>query len=227
MNYLLSETADAVTLAPEGVPATASVVWLHGLGADGHDFAPIVPQLRLPDSLVLRFVFPHAPRRAVTINQGLTMRAWYDIRTRGTGLVEDAAGIDESTALVQGFLQREAGLGIAPRRLVLAGFSQGGAIALYAGLRAPAPLGGIMGLSTYLPQRAQPDAPAIAANRGTPVLLCHGRDDTVLPFPLGERARDALRGLGFTVQWQAYPMGHEVCAAEIEDIAAWLARVLG
>ena len=227
MNYRLSETADAVTLAPEGGPASASVVWLHGLGADGHDFAPIVPQLHLPDTLALRFVFPHAPRRAVTINQGLPMRAWYDIRTRGTGLVEDAAGIDESTALVQGFLQREVGLGIAPRRLVLAGFSQGGAIALHAGLRAQAPLGGIMGLSTYLPQREQLDAATVAANERTPVLLCHGRQDTVLPFPLGELERDTLRGLGYTVQWQAYPMGHEVCAAEIDDISGWLARVLG
>jgi phospholipase/carboxylesterase len=227
MHYLLGETADAVTLTPERGPASASVVWLHGLGADGHDFAPIVPELRLPDTLALRFVFPHAPRRAVTINQGLTMRAWYDIRTRGTGLIEDAAGIDESTALVRGFLQREAGLGIAPRRLVLAGFSQGGAIALHAGLRAPAPLGGIMALSTYLPQREQADAGAIAANRGTPVLLCHGRHDTVLPFALGELARDTLRGLGYTVQWQAYPMGHEVCAAEIDDISGWLARLLG
>ncbi|HXN09898.1 MAG TPA: hypothetical protein VN859_01545 [Steroidobacteraceae bacterium] len=227
MNYLLSETRDAVTLSPERGPASASVVWLHGLGADGHDFAPIVPQLRLPDALAVRFVFPHAPRRAVTINQGLMMRAWYDVRTRGTSLVEDAAGIAESTALVQGYLQREVGLGIALRRLVLAGFSQGGAIALHAGLRAGESLGGIMGLSTYLPQREQLSAEAIAANCATPVLLCHGRHDTVLPFPLGELARDSLRGLGYAVQWQAYPMGHEVCAAEIEDIAAWLARVLG
>jgi phospholipase/carboxylesterase len=227
MNYRLTENNDAVTLTPEPALATASIVWLHGLGADGHDFAPIVPQLRLPDSLAVRFVFPHAPRRAVTINQGVMMRAWYDIRTRGTGLVEDAAGISQSTALVQGFLQREAELGIAPRRMVLAGFSQGGAIALHAGLRAREALGGIIGLSTYLPQREQLSLEADSAQRATPVLLCHGRHDTVLPFALGELARDTLRSLGVAVQWQAYPMGHEVCGEEIEDLAAWLARVLG
>jgi phospholipase/carboxylesterase len=227
MNYRLSETGNAIILAPERVRANASVIWLHGLGADGHDFAPIVPQLRLPDALAVRFVFPHAPHRAVTINQGLTMRAWYDIRTLGTGLVEDMAGIAESTALVEGFLQRESELGIAHRHIVLAGFSQGGAIALHAGLRTAAGLAGIMGLSTYLPYREKLAAEAGAANRGTPILLCHGRQDSVLPFQLGELARDSLRALGYAVQWQAYPMGHEVCAAEIGDVAAWLARVLG
>jgi phospholipase/carboxylesterase len=226
MNYRLEESEQAVILAPEQLAPTASVVWLHGLGADGHDFAPIVPQLRLPEPLAVRFVFPHAPRRAVTINQGFMMRAWYDIRTLGAGLVEDAAGIAESVALVQGFLEREAALGIAYRRIALAGFSQGGAMALHVGLRATEALGGIMGLSTYLPLREQLAAQAGAANRGTPILLCHGRQDNVLPFQLGELARDSLRSLGYSVQWQAYPMGHEVCAAEILDVAAWLARVL-
>ena len=226
MNHRLSESANAVILAPEQARARASVIWLHGLGADGHDFAPIVPQLRLPDALAVRFVFPHAPRRAVSINQGLEMRAWYDIRTLGAGLVEDMAGIAESTALVEGFLQRESELGIAQRHIVLAGFSQGGAMALHAGLRTASGLGGIMGLSTYLPLSEKLAAEAGAANRGTPILLCHGRLDTVLPFQLGELARDSLRGLGYAVQWQAYPMGHEVSAAEIDDIGAWLARVL-
>jgi phospholipase/carboxylesterase len=226
MNYRQSETGEAVILAPEVVRASASVVWLHGLGADGHDFAPIVPQLRLSETLAVRFVFPHAPRRAVTINQGMMMRAWYDIRTLGGGLVEDVAGIAESSTLVAGFLQRESELGIADRRIVLAGFSQGGAIALHAGLRSAAALGGIMGLSTYLPLRDELAAQAAAANRATPILLCHGRRDTVLPFELGELARDSLRGLGYPVQWQAYPMGHDVCPAEIDDIAAWLAGVL-
>jgi phospholipase/carboxylesterase len=236
MRYRLSESAEAVILAPEPLrgsgsgtgsgSASASVVWLHGLGADGHDFAPIVPQLRLPESLALRFVFPHAPRRAVTINQGLSMRAWYDIRTLGEGMVEDEAGIAESTALVNGLLEREHALGIPYRQIVLAGFSQGGAMALHAGLRAAEGLAGIMGLSTYLPLHEQLEAQAGAANRGTPVLLCHGLHDTVLPLQLGELARDTLRGLGYTVQWQAYPMAHEVCAAEIEHVAAWLARVL-
>jgi phospholipase/carboxylesterase len=226
MNYRQSETGNAVILAPEQVRARASIVWLHGLGADGHDFAPIVPQLRLPETLAVRFVFPHAPRRAVTINQGMTMRAWYDIRTLGAGLVEDRTGIAESSTLVDGFLQRESALGIEHRHIVLAGFSQGGAIALHAGLRSAAALGGIMGLSTYLPLHEELAAQAAEANRATPILLCHGRHDTVLPFELGVLARDALRGLGYPVQWQAYPMGHELCAAEIDDIAAWLARVL-
>jgi phospholipase/carboxylesterase len=226
MRYRLSESAEAVILAPEPRPAHGSVLWLHGLGADGHDFAPIVPQLPLPDSFALRFVFPHAPRRAVTINQGLSMRAWYDIEALGGGTVEDEAGIAESTALVNGFLQREHALGIAYRQIVLAGFSQGGAMALHAGLRAEEGLAGIMGLSTYLPLVPQLGAQAAAANRGTSVLLCHGLRDTVLPLQLGELARDTLRGLGYAVQWQAYPMAHEVCPAEIEDVAAWLARVL-
>jgi phospholipase/carboxylesterase len=227
MNYRLGEAGNAVILEPEHIRASASVLWLHGLGADGHDFAPIVPQLRLPETLAVRFVFPHAPRRAVSIKQGMTMRAWYDIRTLGAGMVEDPAGIAESTALVEGFLQRESELGIAPRHIVLAGFSQGGAVALHAGLRTATALGGIMGLSTYLPLREKLVAEASAANRATPILLCHGRQDTVLPLQLGELARDSLRGLGYAVQWQAYPMEHEVCAAEIDDVAAWLARVLG
>ena len=140
--------------------------------------------------------------------------------------VEDAAGIAESSALVQGFLQREAALGIAYRHIALAGFSQAGAMALHVGLRAPEALAGIMGLSTYLPLREQLATQELAANRATPILLCHGRRDDVLPFQLGELARDSLRSLGYAVQWQAYPMGHEVCAAEIGDVAAWLARVL-
>jgi phospholipase/carboxylesterase len=226
VNYRSSEAGDAVILTPERAAATASVVWLHGLGADGHDFAPIVPQLRLPDALAVRFVFPHAPRRAVTINQGLTMRAWYDIRTLGAGLVEDTAGMAAASALVLGFLQREAELGIAHRRIVLAGFSQGGAMALHVGLRAPEALGGIIGLSTYLPLRERLATEASAANRATPILLCHGHDDAVLPFQLGELARDSLRALGYTVQWHAYPMGHQVCGEEIDAVAAWLTRVL-
>lgn len=226
MNYRQSEAGNAVIVQPADIRATASVVWLHGLGADGHDFAPIVPRLPLPETLAVRFVFPHAPLRAVTINQGMRMRAWYDIASRGGGLVEDGAGIAASTALVADYLQRESDSGIAHRRIVLAGFSQGGAIALHAGLRSAIGLGGIMGLSTYLPLRDQAGAQLASANRATPILLCHGREDTVLPFQLGETARDSLRALGFAVQWRAYVMGHEVCAEEIADVAAWLAGVL-
>lgn len=227
MTFLQQESDDAVVLQPgSGIEPTASVIWLHGLGADGYDFVPIVPELRLPEDIAPRFVFPHAPVRAVTINSGMRMRAWYDILGFSQGAAEDAPGIQASAVLADRFIAKEQQGGVQANRIVLAGFSQGGAIALHAGLRRPTALAGILALSTYLPLRASlPEASS--AGRQTPILMCHGRFDPVLSVSLGEISRDLLRQHGCSVEWKEYPMQHQVCAQEIADISAWLARVLG
>jgi phospholipase/carboxylesterase len=212
--------------AGSGPNATGAVIWLHGLGADGYDFVPIVPELRLPEDCAPRFIFPHAPVRPVTINNGMRMRAWYDILGFSQGAAEDAAGIQASASIADRYIAREREAGIPASRIVLAGFSQGGAIALYAGLRQAEPLAGILALSTYLPLRATlQEAPG--GCRGVPILMCHGRSDPVLPMALGETSRDLLAAHGCRVEWKEYPMQHQVCAAEIADISSWLARVLG
>ena len=223
---LKQESADAVVLAPASV-ATASVVWLHGLGADGNDFVPIVPELRLPAALALRFIFPHAPVRPVTINNGMHMRAWYDILDLTPGGPQDEAGIRDSAAILGRFVQRERDAGIAANRIVVAGFSQGGAIALHVALRHPERLAGVMALSTYLPLRTSLAAEASPANRNLPILMCHGQFDPVLPFKLGSSSRDLLISQGYAVEWKEYPMQHQVCIEEVRDIAAWLQARLG
>lgn len=224
MSHRLEESADAVVLAP-ATAAAASVIWLHGLGADGHDFVPIVPELGLPAA---RFVFPHAPARPVTLNMGMRMRAWYDIKTLTAEGRADEEGIRASVALAQRYVAAERAAGIASNRIVLAGFSQGGAIALHAGLRHAEPLAGIIGLSTYLPLQATLARELSEANRATPILMCHGIYDPVLPAQLGAMARGWLRELGYAVEWHEYPMQHQVCLPEIQDIAAWLrARLAG
>ncbi len=226
MSYLQQESDEAVILQPgSGIEPLASVIWLHGLGADGYDFVPIVPELRLPDDCAPRFVFPHAPVRAVTINNGMPMRAWYDILGFQQSAAEDAAGIRASAALAERYVAKEREAGIEAHRIVLAGFSQGGAIALYAGLRQAEALAGILALSTYLPMRAS-FAEASGAGRDAPILMCHGRFDPVLPMALGEVSRDLMRQHGCRVEWKEYPMQHQVCAQEIADISAWLVRVL-
>jgi phospholipase/carboxylesterase len=221
----VQESADAVVLAPAS-PATASVIWLHGLGADGNDFVPIVPELKLPPSLAVRFVFPHAPMRAVTINNGMRMRAWYDILDLTPGGPQDDAGIRDSAAILAGFIQRERQDGIAAGRIVVAGFSQGGAIALHAALRHPERLAGVMALSTYLPLRTTLAAEASKANRDIPILMCHGSFDPMLPMRLGSSSRDLLRAEGYTVDWKEYPMQHQVCLEEVQDISKFLCRVV-
>ncbi len=221
MNHRLQESADAVILAP-AAPAAASVIWLHGLGADGHDFVPIVPELKLPPETAVRFLFPHAPVRPVTLNMGMRMRAWYDIRTLTAEGRADEAGIRESIATLGRYIAAEREAGIEARRIVVAGFSQGGAVALHGGLRQPEPLAGILALSCYLPLQAALALELAAANRATPILMCHGQFDPVLPMPLGIVARDWLRGQGYTVDWKEYPMQHQVCQPEIRDIAGWL-----
>jgi phospholipase/carboxylesterase len=214
-----------IELSPE-VPARASVIWLHGLGADGHDFEPIVPELRLPASLGTRFVFPHAPLRPITINQGYTMRAWYDVAAPNLSQHEDAAGIHASQALVYDLVEQEVQRGIPTQRIVLAGFSQGGAISLHTGLRYPEPLAGILVLSGYLPLAHHLPAEADPANATVPIMMTHGWQDPIIPLYLAEASRDMLIGLGYAVEWHVYPMGHTVCALEIGHISTWLQRVL-
>jgi phospholipase/carboxylesterase len=226
MAYSQHETPEALTLAPDGEPRGA-VIWLHGLGADGFDFAPIVPELRLPDSLPLRFIFPHAPMRRVTINQGFVMRAWYDILGFGPGSPEDEAGIRDSARIVTQFIERETARGLAENRILLAGFSQGGAIALHTALRHPRPLAGVMALSTYLPLVSRLAAEAAEANRGTPIFMAHGLHDGIVPVALGEASRAALEAHGNPVIWRTYPMEHQVCMDEIRDISQWLVQRFG
>lgn len=226
MTFLQQETDDAVILEPgSGIEPAAAVIWLHGLGADGHDFVPIVPELRLPEEIAPRFVFPHAPVRAVTINNGMRMRAWYDILGFSQGAAEDAPGIRASAVLADRFIAKEREAGIEANRIVLAGFSQGGAISLYAGLRQAETLAGILALSCYLPLRASLREVS-GPGRQAPILMCHGRFDPVVALSLGETSRDLLRQHGCSVEWKEYPMQHQVCAHEIADISAWLVRVL-
>jgi phospholipase/carboxylesterase len=206
-----------------------TVLWLHGLGADGHDFAPIVPELVRPGWSSLRFVFPHAPVRPVTINNGMRMRAWYDIRNFGAdelggGDRADSAGVLESVMQVEALVAREGERGIVPARLVLAGFSQGGAIALAAGLRRVQPLAGLVALSTYLPMAPQAAQHLRHNALAQPVFMAHGAQDPVVPPAAGEHSAQVLRALGFDLEWHRYPMGHSVCAEEIRDLGDWLER---
>ena len=221
MTYRMQETADAVVLAP-AAPASASVIWLHGLGADGHDFVPIVPELKLPPSPGVRFVFPHASVRPVTLNMGMHMRAWYDIKTLTAEGRVDEAGLRESLARVGELIATERALGIAAERIVIAGFSQGAAVALHAALRHPEPLAGVLALSCYLPLQATLAAELSESNKRAPILMCHGQLDPVLPLALGVMACNWLRAAGYRVEWKEYPMQHQVCLPEIQDISAWL-----
>ncbi len=208
---------DAVEIET-GPEPRAAVIWLHGLGADGHDFEPIVPELELEQAV--RFVFPHAPMRPVTINNGMRMRAWYDIFQFGGG-AEDEAGIRASQKIVEALIGAEKG-----KKIVLAGFSQGGAIVLQAALRHAKALAGVLALSTYLPLAAKVQAEASSANRAIPIFMAHGQYDEIIPLDRAEASRDALQRLGYAVEWHAYPMPHSVCAPEIADISRFLNRVL-
>ena len=203
----------------------AAVIWLHGLGADGHDFEPIVPELGLPASKPVRFIFPHAPLRPVTINMGMRMRAWYDIFQLGGG-PEDEAGIRSSQGMLESLISGEVARGIPRNRIVLAGFSQGGAIVLQTGLRHPERLAGLMALSSYLPLSKTLEKERAAANSGLPIFMAHGQYDDMIPIDRAMRSRDALKALGYAVEWREYPMPHSVCPEEIADIAAFLLRIL-
>ena len=202
------------------------VIWLHGLGADGHDFEPIVPELRLGPDLPLRFIFPHAPVRPVTLNGGMAMRAWYDIISLGGG-VEDADGLRESAGFLSGLLDDPITLSLGAGKTVLAGFSQGGAIALQTGLRLPERLAGILALSTYLPIASTVEAERSQANADCPILMVHGTFDNVIGIDRAIASRDKLLALGYPLQWQTYPMQHSVCGEEIALISGWLRERLG
>jgi phospholipase/carboxylesterase len=225
MKYRQDETDLEITLSPR-VPAVASVILLHGLGADGHDFVPIVGELGLPDTLPVRFVFPHAPMRPVTVNNGFVMRAWYDIKSFTPAGRADLAGTTESARRVAGYIVGETQQGITASRVVLAGFSQGGAVALYAGLRYPERLAGILAMSCYLPFPETLAAEKSAANSDVPILLCHGRSDPVVPIAMGLEAREELQAHGYAPEWRDYPMQHAVCTDEITDVARWLRQRL-
>jgi phospholipase/carboxylesterase len=204
----------------------ASVIWLHGLGADGHDFEPAVPQLARAQGRAVRFVFPHAPVRPVTLNGGMPMRAWYDILQLNRRAAEDEAGVRSSDAAVRTLIRRENERGVPSEQIVLAGFSQGGAMALYSGTRMPEKLAGMIGLSCYMPIAAAFSTERHAANHGTPIFLAHGSLDPVIEPQLGETSRALLVAAGYAVEWHSYPMGHSVCPEELAAIAAFLQRVL-
>jgi phospholipase/carboxylesterase len=208
-------------------PARGAVIWLHGLGADGHDFEPIVPELGLPAALPLRFVFPHAPLRPVTINAGHVMRAWYDIRDAAGMRREDVEGVRDSGRAITALIDREVARGVPAGHLVLAGFSQGGAMALHTGLRHPERLAGILALSCALPLAEALPGEASPASRDVPIFMAHGTDDALVPVARGRHARDRLVELGYAVTWREYRMAHAVCGAEVLEIGAWLGRVLG
>jgi len=221
MPYTTRQTPESVVLDPQ-TPPDATVIWLHGLGADGFDFVPIVEELRLPQTMAVRFIFPHARPRPVTINNGFVMRAWYDITSLGPDRVEDGEGIRESAQVLRAYIEKENASGIRSERIIIAGFSQGGAIAFQAALRHPQRLGGIMALSTYLPLQPTLAAEASPANRDVPILICHGARDPMVPMALGAASRDLLQNLGYPVEWKTYPMEHSVCMEEVLDISKWL-----
>jgi phospholipase/carboxylesterase len=214
-------TLPAVELETAANP-THSIIWLHGLGADGNDFAPIVPELVAKNWPALRFVFPHAPMRPVTVNNGMSMRAWYDIAGFDLQSRQDEAGVRASVREVENLIAREHERGVPGERVVLAGFSQGGAIALAAGLCHAQKLAGIIALSTYLPIAAVLSRERHAANAATPLFWGHGSADPVVAMQRGVDSRDLLQSLGYTVAWHTYPMAHAVCAQEIADLRSWL-----
>ena len=221
----MSEYLPAIEIETRPNPSHA-VIWLHGLGADGNDFVPIVPELGLPADTAIRFVFPHAPRRPITVNGGYIMRGWYDIAALDDGAPADKAGILESAAAIRKLIERENTRGVPSRRIVLAGFSQGGAMAYTVGLSHAESLAGIVALSAYIPAPATLEANLSAANRSTPLFAAHGTDDDILPLQMGERARALLERLGFAVEWHTYPMPHSVSPPEIAALGAWLRQRL-
>jgi len=217
--------AAAIEINPAG-PATAAIILLHGLGADGHDLAALAAELEPSGGDGVRFVFPHAPFRPVTINAGYVMRAWYDIRGSDLSHGEDEAGILASVGSLHELIQRQIAAGIPSHRIIIGGFSQGGAVALYSGLCFAQRLGGILAMSAYLPLYSKFRDDAAAADPSLPVMMAHGTEDPIVPAAYGRLSRQRVESLGYSVQWHEYPMGHAICEAEIRDTAAWLATVL-
>jgi len=222
VNTVLS---DAVEFNPAGAPR-ACLIWLHGLGADGHDFEPLIPELGIVDELAVRVLLPHAPRRPVTLNNGLLMRAWYDVTAPDLSAGEDRQGIMAAEQWLLQMIAREESGGIPAERIVLAGFSQGGAMALHTGLGCTRRLAGILALSSYLPLAAAAAEHVTPEGLATPVMMAHGTQDTVIPLALAARSRDQLQQLGCRLDWHSYPMAHALCPEEIRDVRAWLVRRL-
>jgi phospholipase/carboxylesterase len=218
--------ADPPIIIDTGASPGAAVLWLHGLGADGHDFEPIVPDLVRRGERALRFIFPHAPVRAVTLNNGYRMRAWYDVLALDRAAAQDEAGLRASAQMVQALIREQNERGIPTSRMVLAGFSQGGAMALFAGVRLAERLAGIIGLSCYLPMADRLLTERCAANQSTPILMAHGQYDAVVDPALGEGSRAALVAAGYAVEWHSYPMAHALCGEEVDAIAAFLRKQL-
>lgn len=208
-------------------PPSHVVIWLHGLGADGHDFEALVPELKIPDTLPIRYIFPHAPMRPITINMGMVMRGWYDIREMDLSRDVDYPGIKVSAAQLASLINNEIEAGMPSNRIVLAGFSQGGVITLHTGLRYGTPLAGILALSTYCPTLASLGQEESAANQRIPLMMAHGRNDPLIPIALAETARDGLLDRDYVVQWHDYPIGHEVCMEEIQQVRKWMLKVMG
>ena len=219
----MAELLPCIELQP-ATPATASVIWLHGLGANGHDFEPIVPELRLPRELAIRFIFPHAPQIPVTANQGYVMPAWYDIIEFGTERKFNAAQLLASAAAVHALIDREIERGVAADRIILIGFSQGGAVNYQAGLTYDKPLGGMIALSTYFPSAAAVEVHP--ANAQLPILICHGTADDVLPISMATNSKRYLEGLNLAPEFRSYFMAHSVCPDEIGDVAAFIQKHL-
>lgn len=215
---------DSVEINPEK-SAAGAVIWLHGLGADGHDFEPIVSELRLPEELPIRFVFPHAPERPVTINAGVVMRAWYDVIDVGPCREINVEELLEAADFLRALIRNEVNSGLPPERIVLAGFSQGAAVALHVALRYPERLAGVLALSTYLPTIESVEKEASKANQDIPIMMGHGNADPMIPIALAVRTRRELTRLAYNVLWHEYPMQHGVCAQEIEDIRTWILEV--
>ena len=222
--YTKQSSEKAIIVDPSEAP-TGSVIWLHGLGADGNDFLSIVPELKLPDTLPLRYVFPHAPMRPVTINFGYVMRAWFDLVSPQLDQRIDEEGIRASIQLVTKFIEQEESLGIPSERIILGGFSQGAVIALCTGLCFPKKLGGVIALSGALPLAERVFSESSEENRDLPIFIAHGTEDPVVPFVLGETTQAALKQQGYPVTWHHYPMPHTVCPDEINDIATWVKKI--
>ena len=221
----MSELLEAVIIEPAGEPQ-AIVIWLHGLGADGYDFEPIVPELGLPDDAVIKFIFPHAPKIPVTVNGGYVMRAWYDIAATDLGEQQDVEGIKRSQQQLNNLIEAEIAQGIPADKIVLAGFSQGGAIILQAGLRYSQRLAGIMVLSSYVPLAETLAAEKHSANQSVPIFYAHGKDDEIIPISFAEQSRDLLLAQGYNVEWSSYAMPHSVVPDEIDAIGVWLRKIL-
>lgn len=219
---MLATPLPCVEINPSITP-TAVIIWMHGLGADGHDFESIVPQLQLPADLPIRFVFPHAPKIPVTVFGGQVARAWFDFEPGGSA---NLPGIQKSARQINDLIQTEIDSGTPAARIVLAGFSQGGVMALTTGLVYPKPLAGILALSTFMTNAAELGTDKARVNADIPILMCHGRSDAVLPITMGKSAYEALKSANYNIEWREYPMAHEVCMPEILDISHWLQKIL-